>query len=104
MTKHNVFYEWDAEEWDSEGESADIINHHFGETLAEVREYVKGQKGIIRYVLVRDVGNDTDGLIDRTWAYLSLEGKLPINFADSLGNETSCAVPKRFHVEARGCK
>jgi hypothetical protein len=47
---------------------------------------------------VRNTGNEIDGLQDRQWAYVK-DGKLPVFFEDSAGNETAIKVPARFHAE-----
>ena len=89
-----VTYEWDVEEID---EFEDIIEHHHGNRLAEVIEWL--QEPNTRLVLVRDVGNDIEGITDRTWAYVE-GGKLPDHF-DYGGGEIGPKVPKRFHDELR---
>ena len=47
--------------------------------------------------LVRDEGNEIDGLTDRYWAYVK-GGKLPEYFSDSMGVPIKIKVPKRFHA------
>jgi hypothetical protein len=54
-----------------------------------------------RIGLVRDRGNDIEGIIDRQWAYVGPDGKLPTHF-DWCGGETGGAmVPARYHKELR---
>lgn len=48
-----------------------------------------------RLALVRDVGNDGDGLVDRQWAYVA-DGTLPEFFADAWDEPTSARVPQKF--------
>lgn len=90
--KTRTQYEWDCEELD---EFNDIIDHHHCDSRAEAEEIAKllGRSAI---VLVRNVGNDHDGLMDRLWAYVQDDGKLPEFFSDATGCETSIKVPKRF--------
>lgn len=93
-----VHYEWDIETISLP--EADILDHDHRATLAEfdaddLREAIKAL-GDTRLVLVRDVGNDADGLTDRSWAYVE-KGKLPERFAYCPGEGAS--VPVRFVKE-----
>lgn len=95
-----VSYEWDIERFDAE--SGDIIDHDHRDRLAEyapdVLRSALRQDLDLRLVLVRDVGNDADGLTDRAWAYAKA-GKLPEVFEDDQQHPTNTKVPKRFHAE-----
>jgi len=87
-----ITYEWDLETVDLE--SDDIIDHDFRETLSDLDLPASNQ----RLVLVRNVGNDLEGLTDRLWAYVC-KGQLPICFHSAGEVETSIRVPSRFHRE-----
>lgn len=88
MTRQ-IAYEWDIETVDEFG---DIHDHNHSARCpgipAEPNE---------RLVLVRDAGNDDDGITDRQWAYV-VDGKLPAKFSDALDVERA-SVPARFHRE-----
>lgn len=98
-------YEWDIEEFDydpaaEDPQAGDIIEHSFAEHLAEFSaDDLKAalQCAGKRLVLVRNVGNDLDGITDRLWAYV-VDGKLP-EFFNAAGPLTSIAVPKRYIAE-----
>jgi hypothetical protein len=84
-----VYYEWDIETTNEEGE---IYDHNFADTLSEV-VLTEGD-----LVLIRSVGNENTGLVDRSWAYVK-DGKLPACFYDGCENNTAVPVPKRFVSE-----
>jgi hypothetical protein len=92
--RYKVSYEWDIEELDEHG---DIINHNHADKLKDLPD-VKGS-----LVLVRSLGNEYEGLVDRQWAYVyDMYGDqyLPRFFSDSGGDTTfEIEVPKRFHKE-----
>jgi hypothetical protein len=94
-----IHYEWDCEELDGpDSDDAEIIDHWFGDTFAEVRKHASHLEHY-RFVLVRNRGNELEGLLDRQWAYLNESGHLPERF-DWGGGETGGAkVPARFHKE-----
>lgn len=90
-----VFYEWDVEIVERNGEDLDVIEHlhqrNYQGTIDERTNRLDGPKHSYRTVLVRD---DDAG---RSWAYM--EGKkLPEYFIDSGGADTH-KVPDRFHKE-----
>ena len=95
-----ITYEWDIEEVDRE--SGDILDHNHGSSLAWL---IPNAGAIIHQgrgdlVLVRNEGNNLDGLIDRCWAYA--QGyELPQYFSASDGSETDIKVPQRFHREIK---
>ena len=86
----SIDYEWDVETLSTDGYE-DILEHDHTENL---KEYI----GLFplpnnqRLVLIRDQGNEDQGLLDRQWAYVK-DGKLPIEF------DGGSKVPKRFHKE-----
>jgi hypothetical protein len=96
-----IAYEWDVEEVDAH---EDIVDHNFCDSLKPLLEHygsaITAGNGTFRLVLVRDVGNDVDGLIDRHWAYVR-NGKLPQFFSDGIA-DTGHRVPARFHRELKG--
>lgn len=91
-------YEWTLEYIDEHG---DIIDADFDTKLADL---IKGQRykegedfggEVVRRIdigLVRDYGNDEDGLIDRQHAYIK-DGAFPVKF------DGGAAVPTRFALE-----
>ena len=93
-----ILYEWDVEEVDRD--SGDILNHNHGDKLSWLLPAFGNiiTQGRGDLVLVRDEGNNTEGLLDRHWAYVK-DGVLPEYFADSMGENTSIRVPQRFHRE-----
>lgn len=101
-----VTYEWDVEELEEapapENEfDPDIMDHHFFESY----KWAKGTLQLLelfgsfgRIVLVRNVGNDVEGLTDRAWAYVE-NGKLPETFTYGADEDSGIPVPKKFHKE-----
>jgi len=92
MSRNKISYEWDNESVDRYG---DIQDHDHGDTLRYLTppQKVPDANGYTReLVLVRDVWNDWDGVVDRSWAYVE-DGILPTEFT------YGAKVPKRFHVE-----
>jgi hypothetical protein len=87
-----VYYEWDIEEVDEHG---DIQDHDFRDRLKDF-----GVTPTIgeRYhlVLVRNTGDEYEGVVYREWAYAIKSGDrwvLPEWF------DGGARVPKRFHEE-----
>lgn len=102
---YQVDYEWDIEELEEapsaeNGFDPDIADHHFCDSYAEAFDASTGYYHDIphRVVLVRNVGNEVDGLVDRAWAYIT-DGKLPETFEYGGGEYSGIPVPKRFHAE-----
>lgn len=88
-----IRYEWDCETIDPA--SMDVVSHLHGDLVN-----LPWSEPHTRIVLVRDVGNDEDGLLERHWAYVDPGSKmLPSHFADECGNETLVRVPQKFHRE-----
>jgi len=83
-------YEWVVETVDSDG---DIIDSNFNEKLSEL-----DPDDLSHLALVRNQGNEPEGLTDRLWAYVT-NGILPEVFSDSSGTPTTYKVPKRFVKE-----
>lgn len=86
-----VQYEWTLEET----EDGDIIDSDFSDTLDFNKADLAGKD----LGLVRNEGNEIDGVNDRYWAYVK-DGKLPEYFSDSRG-EVNIKVPQRFHNELK---
>lgn len=82
-------YEWVAEPLDEYG---DIIDPLFGSSLKEVKSFAENYEGAIatHYALVRNTGDDDDGLQERGYAYLQPDGMLEARFCNGY------RVPKRF--------
>lgn len=92
--RSKVFYEWTAELIDADG---DIIDPTFWDSLKDARTVsTDDHPGAIGVDvgLIRHVGNDVEGEIDREYVYLDEGGKLP-EFFDS-----GYPVPKRYLKEA----
>lgn len=91
--RNEIIYEWDIETVDEHG---DIQDHDHRDKLSEYHKDDINKDTVL--VLVRDRGNDEEGVLDRQWAYTTIvDGKhtLPTHFEDGRG----CKVPKRFHTE-----
>lgn len=85
-----ITYEWVAEPVDKHG---DIIDPLFDDTLAKVKEWkAEDFDGCVRieYALVRNDGNDEEGLQERQYAYTH----------DGFKFDHGAKVPKRFIKEA----
>lgn len=89
-----IAYEWDIETFTLD-EYEDITDHNHANCLAD---YGTGTFPLIsgqRLVLVRDVVSDTEGLLDRQWAYIE-DNQLPQHFSNEGGGIAS-KVPQKFH-------
>ncbi len=88
---YRVTYEWTVERQDEHG---DIFDTRSYDTLAEAKADAANQEAAdsVEICLVRDVGNDIVGIVDRQWAYPDANGKLPCCFGDG------AAIPKRFNA------
>lgn len=87
-----ISYEWVFEEYDEYG---DIIDPLFAYTLAEaLKNEPENINHIIGIALVRNEGDDIDGLQVREYAYIK-NGQLPIEFDDGY------KIPKKFHKEVK---
>lgn len=87
---NKVIYEWAVETVDEFG---DIENSSFYDTIEEVPTLEDNQ----RLCLVRNEGNDVEGLTLRLWAYV-VDGKLPEYFSDSNDCEVAYKVPKKYRI------
>jgi hypothetical protein len=94
--KSIVTIEWLAEKLDFYGDIIEVVHC---DTYAEAREVRQSTMHKVDIGLVRDRGNDTEGLIDRQWAYIE-KGKLPERFSDS-GGAKGPLVPAKYHREIK---
>ena len=88
-----VTYEWTALQMSDSNPGADIVENCACDTLADALATAE-QWSHSLIELVRDVGNEADGITYRQWALLT-NGKLPNEF------DGGAKVPKRFHDECR---
>jgi len=95
MAGRKTIYEWTVEIMDGE----DIIDACFYETLAEAKSFAASIDGPIDIGLVRDVWDEDEGLLSRSWAYLK-NGALPPTLNEA-GDDFGYAIPRRFLAEAR---
>lgn len=87
-----IKYEWCYETWD---ENDDIIDNDFADLLNEFNS----DRVTNHLVLVRNEGDEINGLADRFWAYVE-DGKLPKYFSDS-EKQINIKVPQRFSKELK---
>ena len=91
--KYQVIHEWLVESVDQYG---DIIDSNCYPTLADAIRTTLGcpeGQDYYRIGLVRDEGNDVDGLVDRQWAYIQNDGTLPDKYSKG------AIIPKKFRAE-----
>ena len=76
---NTVHYEWTIEDTDAYGDIHETAELSVTEAISRSRtgSYVKKCKPVL--VLVRQEGNQDEGLLDRQWAY-PLDEKLPDRF------------------------
>lgn len=90
--KNEIKYEWSIEEVDEHG---DIVHSDFSETL---NAFSKEQVTENALCIVRNEGNEANGLEGRLWAYVK-NFKLPEHFSSAIGEEDGPKVPQKFHKE-----
>lgn len=96
--RNRVAYEWLVEQLDASG---DILDVSHPATAAEaIAHFGPGY----RIGLVRDLGNDVDGVVERLWAYAGNDGHLPLGFEDSTGEQAGVKVPRRYDTEWRAAR
>lgn len=92
--QNQVVYDWSLEEID---ENEDIVDSDFMQEIpADWVNKLPEDGHTFRICLVRDLGNQEKGLIERCWAYV-VDGKLPEYFKDSAGTDTIHKVSEKFH-------
>lgn len=103
--KRNVTYEWGVEFIDPNSEEEEIMETIHFASLKDAFDFAAVSAPYYmenvnpRFVLIRDVGNQVEGLTDRAWAYLNEDGLLPEYFEYTDGCADGPKVPKRFHKE-----
>ena len=83
-------YEWTLETLEND----EIVDSDFSDKLTFDKNDLSGKD----LGLVRNEGNEADGLTDRYWAYVK-DGKLPEYFSDGNNENIGIKVPQRFHKE-----
>jgi hypothetical protein len=96
-----VTIEWLVEQLEDSSADADIIDTSVFDTLEEARAFAVHCELPTRLGLVRDRGNDLEGIVDRQWAYV-VAGALPERFDWGGDEEGGALVPARYHRELRG--
>lgn len=90
-----VSYEWCVT---TDPDSANNEVWHYGDFGSALAALRRNDGATLE--LVRDAGNDVDGLTDRSWALFDPQtGALPA-FTDYGSGEQAHRVPKRFHDQA----
>jgi len=82
-----ITYEWTAEQIDQHG---DIQDSDYQDNLKSLDTIARYQ--FVDIGLVKNTGDEANGITDRTWAYIESE-TLPTHFMDG------SKVPQRFHKE-----
>jgi len=85
-----IAYEWCFETVDD----GDIIDSNFADKLSDFTDSDKTDT----LCLVRNEGDEINGLEDRLWAYVK-DGKLPEFFEDGRGKDVDVKVPLKFKNE-----
>jgi len=94
--RNEVKYEWCYEI--IETVSGDIIDHDFSESLANMATPTLEPGQHFDLCLIRDEGNNDDGLQERLYAYVK-RGILPAMFSNVTGLPVAVNVPKKFQQE-----
>jgi hypothetical protein len=85
-------YEWIVETLEGE-DIVDVIHCNSYGHAVDVARLIAAKGTAVAIGLVRDQGNETEGLQNRQWAYLDKDGRLPEWF------DGRNAVPKKYHRE-----
>lgn len=88
--RNQITYEWCYETL----EDGDIIDSDHEDKLHDFTE----DRITDTLCLIRNLGNENEGLVDRSWAYVK-DGKLPDCFSGVNGEYPYQKVPKRFKEE-----
>lgn len=89
--RNKTYYEWVVEEVDSYG---DRLDSNAFDTYKEAIRYLTGMEGTFEICLVRNFGNDNQGVVDREWAYI-VNGVLPSEF------DGGSKVPQKYFKECK---
>ncbi len=84
-----ITYEWACETLE-DGEITDINHTDYPVKIIE------GE----RLALVRNEGNERDGITDRVWAYV-VNGLLPEFFENAMGEATQIKVPIKYNNQLK---
>lgn len=99
--RSKTYYEWIVEQMDPATVGTgdpEIMDTSAFDSLAEAKAFAAQYDGDpVELGLTRNVGNEVEGLLDRSWAYVK-DGKLADHFDYGLG-EIGASVPARFHKE-----
>jgi hypothetical protein len=98
-TEMATIYEFVAETLDFYpgcGDDPDVVDCCFFPELNEAHEFVRQEDGPWRIALVRDTGNDLDGLTGRFYAYPDSSGFLPERMETCTGAGDGPVVPKKY--------
>lgn len=100
MNAYEVSYEWSMEEteyWLEHGEEVDdIVDQRFSDSVSDFIAVVRTDSKRYRLVLVRTVGNNVEGIVDRAWAYcVEVNGRMELPETFDNGK----AVPKKYKKE-----
>ncbi len=94
----SVLYEWTVETLDIYpgcGDDPDIIDTSAFESLEDAIKFKAYCEEPSRLVLVRQQGNDIEGLTDRSWAYIK-KMSLPEYFCYGADEQSEHVVPKKY--------
>ena len=89
--RNTIKYEWTLEEIDN----GDVVDSYFSDTLTFDKNLL-GMNTLLG--LVRNEGNENDGVTDRLWAYVK-NSKLPEYFSNADGQQVGYKVPVKYHKE-----
>ena len=108
MTRDTVTYEWAMQELDyyegCDPTDPDILETWYADNVKEAMQIHFAHDGDSQVVLIRTIGNDDEGVLDRTEAIANFEGflatakgwTLPRKFEDR-----ATKVPVIFHQQIR---
>lgn len=91
MPRLQISYEWTVEVM----QDGDIVDSSFYDNFADIPadDFTNNDIG-----LVRNEGNEMQGVVNRYWAYLK-DGKLPEYFTNELGESVNIKIPAKYHAE-----
>lgn len=90
--RNETVFEWDYETtFVNEDGETEILDHNHADKLQDLKHFLSGSEPG-RFVLIRETGNDDDGVNSRQWAY-PVNNVLPDEF------DEGARVPVRFKKE-----